>query len=263
MKVILTSFNQRDSIFIHMYGYEDIAKNAHWGKGYRDVYILHYVLSGEGFFNNQKVTAAQGFLITPKLLHEYHSSKDKPWKYFWVTFGGTMAEEICEKYIKTDENGIFKFDFKPELLNLSDSILSQESRISSIKALGYFFLLMSYHEKKSEFCGNYYVQQAKEYMKTNFYRSISVVEVANNLCISDRYLYNLFIKHQGISPKKYLNELRLKRAAKMLETTSYSISEIAMSTGFADVLTFSKFFSKNMGMSPTDYKKLKRKGIER
>lgn len=256
MKITSTSFDQKEGLCIHTYGYENISKNAHWGKGSRDVYILHYVLEGEGFFNNQKVKSGQGFLITPGFLHEYHSSKEKPWKYFWATFGGDMAEKICQKYISADKHSIFEFNFKPELLNLSYSILDEESPISSTRAIGYFFMLMSYHEKKSEFCSNYYVQEAKKYMKANFYRSISVVEVANSLGINDRYLYNLFIKHQGTSPKKYLNTLKLENAIKMLKTSSCSISEIAMSNGFEDVLAFSRFFSRNMGMSPTVFKRL-------
>ncbi len=260
MKAIVASHEHKDGICILLYGYEDVAKNAHWGRGCRDVYILHYVLSGEGFFNHQKVKAGQGFLITPGLLHEYHSSEDKPWKYFWVTFEGNMADEICKKYIDADTNGIFEFDFTPELLNLSYRILDEESRISSARALGYFFMLMSHHEKKNEFCGNYYVQEAKKYMKANLYRNISVVEVANSLGINDRYLYNLFKKHQGTSPKKYLNALKLAQAVKMLKTTNCTISEIAMSNGFCDVLAFSRFFSKNMGMSPTDFKKLHTSG---
>jgi transcriptional regulator, araC family len=256
MKIITTTFDKNEDIYIYSYGYESISENAHWGKGCRDVYILHYVLSGEGYFNGRKVTAGEVFFITPKKLHQYHSSKDKPWKYFWVTFNGDMAKDLCKRYICADENGIFEFNFKTKLLGLADNILAEESPINSARALGYFFLLMSYHEKKDEFCGNYYIQEAKKYMEINFHRNISIVEVAGNIGISDRYLYNLFIKYEGLSPKKYLNNLKLKRAKSMLKSSSLSISEIAVSCGFDDVLAFSKFFSKKIGTSPTNFKRL-------
>lgn len=259
MKMILTLHSKKDRLCIQSYGYEDIAKNAHWGRGCRDIYILHYVLSGEGYFNGQKVKAGQGFLITPQLLHEYHSSEDKPWRYFWVTFEGDLAEEICKNHINTDKNGIFDFNFKSELLSLSDSILAEVNPISGARALGYFFMLMSYHEEKTEFCGNYYVQKAEKYMKENFYRRLTVTEIADNLGINDRYLYNLFVKHRGVSPKKHLNTLKLNRAIQMLKTDRYSISEIAVSCGFDDVFSFSKFFSRHIGMSPTDYKRHSRR----
>ena len=161
MKIITTTFSKNNDIYIHSYGYENVSENAHWGKGCRDVYILHYVLSGEGFFNGRKVKAGEGFFITPKQIHQYHSSKDKPWEYFWMTFNGNIAKDICIKHICIYENCIFEFNFKLELLGLSDKILAEESPISNTRALGYFFLLISYHEKKDEVCGNYYVHEAK------------------------------------------------------------------------------------------------------
>ena len=253
MNIITTEFSADSNLFVSSYGFEDISKNAHWGKGSRDVYILHYVLSGEGTFNNHIVTSGQGFLITPKTIHEYHSSDHNPWSYFWVIFGGTSAETICSRFISTDQNNIFTFDFKPELLSLSDSILSEETPMNDTKALGYFLLLLSYHEKKRPLTGNHYVLEAKKYMSIHFYRNLSIKEVADTIGISDRYLYNLFIKHEGTAPKQYLNQLKLKRAKSMLKNTNCSISEIAVSIGFPDVLTFSRFFSKNMGCSPTAY----------
>lgn len=84
---------------------------------------------------------------------------------------------------------------------------------------------------------------------------IGILHLAAKLGINDRYLYNLFIKHEGISPKQYLNELKYRRARAMLSVTKYSISEIARACGFTDVLAFSKFFSKHTGSSATKYRK--------
>ena len=113
---------------------------------------------------------------------------------------------------------------------------------------------MSYHEKKEEFYGNKYVIEAKKYIERNFHLKITVSEIAQALYIDDRYLYNLFIKHEGKSPKKYLNDLRLQNACSMLRTGKYSITEVAVSVGFSDVLAFSRFFSNHMKISPTLYK---------
>lgn len=108
---------------------------------------------------------------------------------------------------------------------------------------------------KDNVTGNRYVEEAKKYMNIHFYRNISVTEIANSIGINDRYLYNLFMKYENISPKKYLSNLRLNRAKSMLEKTESTISEIAVSCGFSDVLTFSRFFSKRMNLSPTEYRK--------
>lgn len=238
------------------FGQEDDFRKARWGKGQRDTYIIHYVLKGEGYFNGNKVKAGQGFLIHPGRVHEYHSSNKNPWNYFWVIFKGEKANEICKKHINYSKvNGIFEYNFKPELLNVADSIFENGASISGIKALGYFFLILSHHEASGISAGNKYVEEAKKFMKIHFPHKITVMQVAEALNISDRYLYNLFVNQEGIPPKKYLSRLKINRACDMLKNSSCSVSEVAVSVGFDDVLTFSRFFSKNMGISPTAYRK--------
>ena len=114
---------------------------------------------------------------------------------------------------------------------------------------------MSYHEKQRKVNGNKYVFEAKKYMQQNYYRSLTICEVADMLHIGDRYLYNLFIKHEGISPKKFLNKLRRNQACELLKSPHISVTEVAKSVGFDDVLTFSRFFKKNTNLSPTEYRK--------
>lgn len=256
IKIIFTEFNQSAGLYVKSYGFEDISCNAHWGWGRRDAFILHYVMAGEGFFNAHKVKSGQGFLITPNMMHEYHSSKDRPWKYFWVIFSGEDAATICEKYIDADKNNIFDFArFELKVIDLVTNIMAGARRFTESQALGYFYLLISCHESATEFVGNHHIQLAKKYMKTHIYRHIAITEVARTLGISDRYMYNLFIKHLGISPKQYLNNLKIDHAQSLLKTTNDTISEIATSIGFYDVLTFSRFFKKHVGISPKEFRR--------
>lgn len=238
------------------FGQEDDFRKAHWGKGQRDAYFIHYVLKGEGYFNGNKVKAGQGFFIQPGSVHEYYSSENNPWNYFWIILKGEKADEICKKHINYSEvNGIFEYNFKPQLLNLADSIFENGASISGIKAIGYFFLIMSHHEASEISTGNKYVEEAKKYMKIHFPYKITVTQVAEALNISDRYLYNLFVKQESIPPKKYLSKLKINRACDMLKNSSCSVSEVAISVGFDDVLAFSRFFSKSLGISPTEFRK--------
>lgn len=255
MRVRTTLFSQNKAFYIASLGYEDISENARWGRGRRNYYILHYVLAGEGFFNGHKVSAGNGFYISPGQLHEYHSSANAPWKYLWVIFGGEDASNLCKKYIKVDQNNIFEFDLGMDIRNLKDSMFSDYSPLSETKALSYFFRLLSLHERKDVPNGNRYVNAAKKYMDMHFCRNITVTEIAESIGINDRYLYNLFITHEKISPKQYLGQLRLNNAKSMLINTDASISEIAVSSGFPDVLTFSRFFSRRLGLSPTAYRR--------
>lgn len=255
MKRIWALHDSEDDLYICEFGMEDISENARWGRGSRDTFLLHYVLEGEGYFNSHKVKAGEGFLITPQLSHEYHSSAERPWRYFWVILNGPGVMKICKNHIKINENNIFEYPDRAQLLGLVDLILSEKEFIGKTKAMGYFLLLLSLHDEVGQIKGNEYVERAKKYMHINFHRCLPVTEIAQIMGISDRYLYNLFVKYEGISPKQYLSDLRFKRACSLLKNTDCSIVETASSVGFEDALAFTKFFSKKAGVSPREYRK--------
>ena len=258
MKTINPIYDEKDDFSVIQFGTEEISKDAHWGRGKREITLIHYVLKGSGYYNGKKITEGQGFFTPCGFAHEYRSSKTDPWVYFWVTMGGKDADRICLENLHADENGIFEYDFCDMLTLFSKKFFQASENQSAImgkaKAKGIFYLLMSYHEKNPDIAGNRYVTEAKKYVDANYHRAISVSEIADALFISDRYLYNLFVEHEGISPKKYINGLRISKAALMLTKSDDTISEIARSVGFCDVLAFSRFFSKNTGLSPTAYR---------
>lgn len=57
------------------------------------------------------------------------------------------------------------------------------------------------------------------------------------------------------SPFRFIQKIRLQKAHEMLQTTSLNISEIAYELGFSDPNYFSRAFSKEFGMAPSDVRK--------
>ena len=75
------------------------------------------------------------------------------------------------------------------------------------------------------------------------------------------YLRKLFQKEMGLTPLKYMIDLRMKKAKSMLcaaWTREYSVAEVAESCGFSDALYFSRVFKKYYGCSPSEFVKLRR-----
>ena len=97
------------------FGIEENPKHAYWKFGERKSTFIHYVLTGEGVFDNKKVKAGQGFLVTANVPHMYHSSNENPWTYFWVALGNDDATAFCKKHLPLDEDEIFNYDFRDEL----------------------------------------------------------------------------------------------------------------------------------------------------
>ncbi len=256
-KYVIRSGSERLNLFA--FGREEISQQAKWGPGKRDLYIVQYVLNGKGFYNGRPVEKGQGFLMRPMETGEYHSSEEEPWQYFFLLFSGTESETVCQRYLRPDENGIFTYSFRRALSEYAEELLAQKNETETVSAeIGFsvFFRLLAFHSAEDRsFDGNRYVEDAKNYIRLNYHRPLSVPEIAASLNINDRYLYNLFVKYASLSPKQYLNKVRLRNAAKLLQEGNGSVTDVATSVGFHDVLTFSRFFTKHMGMSPTAYRK--------
>lgn len=253
------AFHENDCLFVKSLGYENNPAFAHWGPGYRDYCILHYVISGSGFFNGKKVSENQGFFISNNLLHEYHSDTENPWNYVWIIF----SEEIARKYVlpivRLDCDNIFQFHFKGKLMKMFQNVFDEYTFLSHVQALEIFFRLISLHETSIESqprISAQYVWKAKSYIENNFNKNITVSDVAKEVYVNERYLYNLFMRYENISVKEYINLQRYTQACELLTNTYLSVSEIAWSVGYNDVLAFSKFFSKKAGVSPSKYRGL-------
>jgi AraC family transcriptional regulator len=71
--------------------------------------------------------------------------------------------------------------------------------------------------------------------------------------MSEYHFFRIFKKAFGISPYQYLIDVRLNWAFQQIKQQQQSISSIAHETGFADLSSFSKAFSKKFGFPPSKW----------
>lgn len=83
----------------------------------------------------------------------------------------------------------------------------------------------------------------------------TVKDYAEILNKSPKTIANTFSKQSEKTPLQIIHERKLLEAKRMLRYTDYTVKEIAYELGFEDIQTFSRFFKKNEGMSPSDFKK--------
>lgn len=82
---------------------------------------------------------------------------------------------------------------------------------------------------------------------------LTVEGIASAHFVSRRSLYELF-EPLGETPGEHLRRLRLTRAAELLRSSGETIAEVAARSGFEDPTTFTRAFSREFGMLPSDYR---------
>jgi AraC-like DNA-binding protein len=91
-------------------------------------------------------------------------------------------------------------------------------------------------------------------VETHFKTKYSVMEYADILNKSPKTISNVFAKISTKSPLQYIQNRRMLEARRLLKYSSLQIQEIAYDIGFDDIQAFSRFFKKQEGVSPSDYK---------
>jgi AraC-like DNA-binding protein len=77
--------------------------------------------------------------------------------------------------------------------------------------------------------------------------------IAAELGLSRTQLWRKTKNYFGKKPSELIRDLRLQKAAEMIVSGKYRVSDIAYNVGFTDPRYFSRSFVKAFGMSPTDY----------
>lgn len=99
-----------------------------------------------------------------------------------------------------------------------------------------------------------YSNEAVQFIRHNYYRNLSVQEIADNIGITRGYLSSCFKEVFQLSVQEYITEYRMKKAKEMLADSDMKIKEIAFNTGYQDELYFSKVFKGKYGMSPRAFR---------
>lgn len=94
------------------------------------------------------------------------------------------------------------------------------------------------------------------YIDSHYAGPMTVKDASMRVGFSDQYFCRYFKHATGMSFTEYLNDLRLRRAAKEIELSSRAISDISYDHGFENAGYFFKSFKKKFGITPMQYRKI-------
>ncbi len=93
-------------------------------------------------------------------------------------------------------------------------------------------------------------------IEKHFRTKHTVAEYAELLNKSPKTIANVFAEVESFTPLALVHNRIMLEARRMLRYTDFTVQEIAFDLGFEDLQTFSRFFKRNEGISPSGYKNL-------
>jgi YesN/AraC family two-component response regulator len=98
------------------------------------------------------------------------------------------------------------------------------------------------------------VLQAVRFINDNYRTDIRLAAAAGAACMSPAHFSRIFKKVMGLSYQDYLNNRRITKAQNLLRTSAQTVTEIALSLGFADPTGFGRIFKKLTRQTPSAYR---------
>lgn len=231
-----------------------------YGPAVRDYALVHFVLRGKGSFKTKSGAYAlhenQCFYIAPDAITEYRADKTEPWEYAWIGLRGALGEQMVRDAFGLREVSDFDEALTRNIRELFT--VDDEGYSLALRTVGLFTeLLSSVYRRgdRTESDSPDIVRDAINIMENGYHHQLNVAELANGLGMSRAHFITVFGNAVGVSPYKYITELRLRHAAELVMRTPHmTVEEIAYSVGFTSVQRFSEMFKNKYGVSPLKYR---------
>jgi transcriptional regulator GlxA family with amidase domain len=149
--------------------------------------------------------------------------------------GGIAAADLMLRLI----NDRFGADLGQEVMNMC--LLTQRRDEADSQTASLATRLGTRHDK---------LLQAAAYLEAHIEDELDLDGCAAELKLSRRQIERLFNRYLGITPVRYMNDLRLARGRALLAETDMKVTDVAVACGYASTSHFSKSFRKKYGVSP-------------
>lgn len=231
-------------------------------------YQLILITNGEGVFESesakkQKVRAGSVILLFKNEWHRYRPLKKTGWTEYWLGYDGDHIERIYGNALFVIEKPVIYIGEDTHFAQLmihNLSLLEENSPGNEKIVASYVPVLLSTIETiiRHKSLGNSrtekIVNKFQITLLENFQNNLVISDTAACMDISYSWLRREFKKYVGISPNKYVLQLRLQKARDLLISGNRQVKYIANECGFASSFYFSKYFKEDTGLSPTEFR---------
>lgn len=159
--------------------------------------------------------------------------------------------KILEQFSWEEDKEFHEVEDMLDNLNLKEDIHNKYQYLKEI--IQYICKLVDKHK-------NTYYEILKDrilrFTRENYQNEdFSLSMIAREFDLTEVYISHLFKEYVGDNFSSYLEDLRMKRACRLLIDTDYNIKDIAHKSGYSSYTSFSRAFKRNKGMSASQFRR--------
>jgi AraC family transcriptional regulator len=98
-------------------------------------------------------------------------------------------------------------------------------------------------------------KRVADYIEEQLASDVSLPELAAIAGLSPYHFARAFKQSFGLPPHRYLTSRRMEKAKSLLAQPAVSVTRIGHDLGFSELSSFTTTFRKNVGLTPTDYRR--------
>lgn len=227
--------------------------------------VLQHTIGGLGTlrYENRTMTIRPGetmLLVVPHN-HRYWLEDGDRWEFFWLSMNGMEALRIHETILAAHGPLLrLRATTIDRLagcaLRLMDTL---DDRPGEASAIAYAAAMALYDDvfgpSQETPAGDDGLARAARYVAANLAQPLGVEQLASVAGLSRAHFSRRFADRIGLPPADYVQQERMKRAAKLLiANRGLTIKEISALCGMPESNYFSKVFRQTYGVSPTEFR---------
>jgi len=217
-----------------------------------------YVVNGKSYMLKKGRILHAG----PSMELSKYVGKAQNWKYYLIHYkiidAGQAGAYLDTQHFDLELNDL-QFD---EILSLCKQMSEYMNKkklnsLLKLKSLIYelFYLILDALKDSSLMNDKELIENVKEFIYSNLNKNLSIYNISCKVNMSPKRFTYYFTKVTGISPKKYINYCKVSKAKRLLITTDDNLNNIADEIGYHDVFYFSRFFKKQTGYAPSEFRR--------
>lgn len=246
-------------------GSEHCAPDYHMQRADFPYYSIEFVARGEGFLRlggkEHRLTPGVAFAYGPGIPHDIRCNPGRPLVKHFVDFVGRSVQRVLKS--PAPEPGQVVQTSAPEhILHLFDDLTAAGLRHTPYASgicsalLKHLILRLAETAVPPGTIGTLAFetfQHCREWVEAHYLELHGLADMADRCHIDPAYLCRLFDRFHHQSPYQYLTLLKMRHAARRLESPGVLVKQVAAELRFSNPFQFSRTFHRTLGISPRQF----------